>query len=569
MATPATTERVSPPADGTPAAAAETHPAAHALRSSALLWVCFPPLDWGWLAWVALVPLFLLVTSRRSARSIYTGAWLGGLAFWVCAIQWVRLCDPSSWVGWLLMALALSWFWPAFVFVTRWSVRRLRLPLMLAAPIVWVGLEHLRAHYMSGFPWYNLAHSQHAVLPLIQVSDVTGALGVSFLVALVNAWVVELLTQPLVRPTERGPRLTPPQAVKLGFVATALLVALAYGGFRLTTARFAPGPRVALLQSSMPQFLKMGGDPNELVRVYQGLTERAIAGPKLPDLIVWPETAYPFAYATIRDGVDDAELTKQVKRFAPKFDAAAWRTRAAAIAGDVHSIAQASGIPTLIGLITYDHHAGGYDKHNAAMLVKPGEANVQTYDKMHLVPFGEYVPLVKAFPWLSLLTPYSADDVPSLAFGTGPRWFDLGPYRIAPAICFEDTVPHVARRFFSEAPDGREPDLLVNLSNDGWFGGSSEHEMHLVASVFRAVELRVPLARAANTGVSAIVDGNGRVLQSMPTLKAGVVAGEVPLDPRRSLYTQCGDWLGLGCLAVTIGLVPLGYARPRASQKVE
>jgi apolipoprotein N-acyltransferase len=178
------------------------------------------------------------------------------------------------------------------------------------------------------------------------------------------------------------------------------------------------------------------------------------------------------------------------------------------------------------------------------------------------------VPLVVTFPWLTVLTPYRGEYVPSLAFGAGPRWLELGPYRFAAAICFEDTVPQVARRFFSEVPDGRQPDVLVNLSNDGWFGGSSEHEMHLAASIFRAVEFRVPLARAANTGISAIVDGNGRVLQALHTLEEGVVSGVVPLDDRTSHYTVWGDWLGLSCLAVTIGLVPLGLFRPRAARPV-
>ena len=569
MAIPTMTETAAPPGSGTSTSTAlGTHPAIHACRSGLILWACFPPLDWGWLVWVALVPLFLLVGSRRRARSIYLGAWLGGMVFWTLAIQWVRLSDSSSWVGWLLMALALSMFWPLFVFLARWAVLRMRLPLIVAAPVVWVALEYVRAYYLSGFPWYYLAHTQHSALPLIQVADFTGSLGVSLLVALVNAWIVELMSLPLLRMTPRGSRLTLRQSMRLATVIVCLGSALGYGAYRLGTARFRPGPRVALLQSSILQQLKMGGDPNRLVDVYQDLTARALREPERPDLIVWPETSYPFSRAVIDPGVDDAELERQVQRFAPTFDAAAWRARAANISTHLHSLADSSGVAALVGSISYHHQAGGHSKYNSALLFVPGQEAVQFYHKMHLVPFGEYVPLIKPFPWLTALTPYHGEDVPSLAFGPGPRWLDLGPYRIAAAICFEDTVPHVARRFFSEAPDGREPDVLVNLSNDGWFGGSSEHEMHLAASIFRAVELRVPLARAANTGVSAIVDGNGRVLQSLPTLQQGVVSGVVPLDDRVSCYSAWGDWLGLSCLAVTIGLVPLGLLPSRRGRRL-
>src|SRR5262249_17684297 len=133
-------------------------------------------------------------------------------------------------------------------------------------------------------------------------------------------------------------------------------------------------------------------------------------------------------------------------------------------------------------------------------------------------------------------------------------------------------LPQVVRSLFAEVPDGRQPDLLLNLSNDGWFHGSEEHDMHLAVSVFRAVENRVPLARAVNTGISALIDGNGRIAASLPKLTAGVLAGTVWLDDRVSLYTAWGDWLGWACLAISIGLIPLALMprlgprwRPRGS----
>jgi apolipoprotein N-acyltransferase len=211
----------------------------------------------------------------------------------------------------------------------------------------------------------------------------------------------------------------------------------------------------------------------------------------------------------------------------------------------------------VVGALTYNFHRDGAAKFNSAILVEPGKAAVQSYHKLHLVPFGEYVPLIGTFPWLTVLTPYHGPDavIPSLSFGVEPAWFRLGPYRLAAAICFEDTVPRVVRRFFS-APDQNQPDLLLNLSNDGWFRGSSEHDMHLAVSIFRAVENRVPLARAVNTGISAIVDGNGRVIAALPKLQEGFLTQTIPLDDRIAFYSSWGDWLGVACLAATVALLP-------------
>jgi apolipoprotein N-acyltransferase len=156
-----------------------------------------------------------------------------------------------------------------------------------------------------------------------------------------------------------------------------------------------------------------------------------------------------------------------------------------------------------------------------------------------------------------VLTPYHGPDaiIPSMSFGVEPAWFRLGRYRLAAAICFEDTVPQVVRRFFSASEPG-QPDVLLNLSNDGWFRGSSEHDMHLAVSVFRAVENRVPLARAVNTGISAVVDGNGRVIAALPKLQEGILTQTIPLDDRVTFYSTWGDWLGMACLAATLALLP-------------
>jgi apolipoprotein N-acyltransferase len=543
------------------------HPALLAVGSALLLWLSFPPADRGYLGWIALVPLLLLVRSERRGRTVYLGAWLGGLVFWLLAIEWVRLTDPSAWLAWLVMAVFLSFWWPGFLFLTRQAVRRLRLPLMIAAPVFWVALEFVRAHVLTGFPWYYLAHSQYLALPLIQITDITGVWGVSLIVALVNAWIVDLLTTPLLRPTARGPRPTARQYLRGAVVIGTLVLTLAYGGFRLLTADFRPGPRLALLQSNIKQELKMGAEASVILGEYDALMAQAVRMDPRPELVVWPETSYPYIYSKVDPTLDDAALGRLARLVSPKGTAAALRASEAFVTRDLRERANVFGVPMVVGAIVADYSKAGRTKFNTAILVEPGKTTEQRYDKLHLVPFGEYVPLIDALPWLTRLTPYHGEQTPSLAFGAKPVWFDLRRFRYATAICFEDTVPHVVRRFFREMPDGRPPDVLLNISNDGWFHGSSELNMHLIASVFRCIENRVPLARAVNTGISAIVDGNGKIRHSLPKLASDLLCEVVPLDDRSSLYTRWGDWLAWACLAAGIGLVPLSFrGRPGAYQ---
>ncbi|MDR3635390.1 MAG: apolipoprotein N-acyltransferase [Isosphaeraceae bacterium] len=556
--------------DKTVATRTISHPALLGLGSGLALWCTFPPTDWNWLVWVALTPLFLLVTSQRSRAAIYFGSWFGGMAFWLLAISWVRLTDESAWLAWIVMAFVLSLWWPGFVALARLAVLRLKLPLMVAAPILWVGLEYLRAYAFTGFPWYYLAHSQHDVLPVIQIADLTGALGISWLIALVNSCCADFLTMPLLRPTPQGPRPTLAQTRRLVFVALLVTGTLLYGAVRLSTARFRPGPRLALLQSSVPQSIKLQDRAPVIEEVYKGLIAKAMAAESRPDLLVWPETSYPYhPFGTIDAKVDSALFRRLVQEIDPETSPDLWRGRIDQLSRHLHGWTDELKVPMLVGTTLHEFRPSGHAKYNAAVLFEPGKSSIQSYYKIHLVPFGEYVPLISYFPWLTALTPYHGTRVPTLDFGHEPRTIDLGPYRIATAICFEDSVPHVVREFFAHPKDGRQPDLLVNISNDGWFHGSAEHDMHLAVSAFRAVENRVPIARAVNTGISAFINGNGRVVRSLAKSTdkvpvAGVLADFVELDDRSSVYSQWGDWVGFGCLCVSIGLLPLAYLRGRS-----
>ncbi|AMV39936.1 apolipoprotein N-acyltransferase [Planctomyces sp. SH-PL62] len=542
---------------------ASRHPIAAGMLSGFLLWSSFPPLEWSWAAWLALTPLFRLVVEPTARWRVYLGAWAGGLVFWLLSLQWVRLTDATAWSAWLTMALIFSAWWPGFLALTRHAVFKLEIPLLLAAPILWVGLEHVRAFLLSGFPWYYLGHSQYRALPLIQIADVTGALGISFLIVMVNALVVDLLTLPLLSRSEKGARIRPRQAARLWIVGLALVGTLAYGGHRLANSRFTEGPRIALLQTNFEQRYKSNADPVAILTRIEALALKATSRDPKPDLIAWPETSYPYGTIAIAPELPADAFERQVRQVSDELTVAAWRDKKQKIDEYLHATTDALGVPMIVGSLRYDHGLGGLHKFNGALLYQPGSAAVQSYDKIQLVPFGEYIPLLEALPWLTVFTPYHDGYVPSLTFGRETKALDVGGHRIAVGICFEDTVPHLIRRFFAEAPDGRQPDVLLDISNDGWFHGSEELDMHLAVSVFRSVENRVPLARAVNTGISALIDGDGRILQTLPRLTEGVLQAGVPLDDRSSLYIAWGDWLGITCLAVCIGLVPAGAASRR------
>ncbi len=552
------------------------HPIWLGLASGCFLWLSFPPAAWGPLAWAALVPLFLLIKSERSRLSIYFGAWLGGFTFWMLALNWIVCIDAEAALGWVTMALVLSLFWPLFLAIARPPVRTLKLPLMIVAPAVWVALEYVRAYFLTGFPWYYLAHSQYKLLPLIQISDITGSLGVSLLMAVANALIVDVLTLPLMQPTKNGPKLTRSMMLRFGTFGIGLVLTLAYGALRMGTAKFEPGPRVGLIQSSIMQRYRVGKTAEDILAEYEGLIARAARTQPTPDLIVWPETSYPYGFVKIDSSLPADQFAAQVKSYDDEGKPEEWKLKREGVDAHLHTWVDTMKIPMMVGSTTYDFAATGFNRYNSAILFEPGKSTIQSYHKLHLVPFGEYVPLLKTFPWLTALTPYRNGHVPSLTFGGVPSWFEHGKYRYATAICFEDTVPQVTRRLFAEVPDSKSPDVLLNLSNDGWFTtkdedgtihGSSEHEMHLAVSVFRSIEHRAPLARAANTGISAVVDGNGRVIAQLASGKSDILVAEVPLDPRTGLYTSVGDWLGLSCLATTIGLIPLTWYLPRRRLK--
>lgn len=598
------------------------------LVSAALLWASFTPLDWSPLAWIALVPLCLLIRLERATHRLWLTSWIGGFLFWLPTLQWMRLGHESMYVAWLALSVYLAAYWPAFVWLSRLAVHRGRMPLMAAVPLVWTGLEFLRAHLMTGFAWYQLGHSQYRWIELIQVSDLVGAYGVSFVVALSTAvlagliperWLVRWrLIAPVQLPTELRHLPVPDvaeevsaearrrafrqQAIAVGVGLVVLAGTLAYGYVRRSQAEFTAGPRVALIQGNFVSSVKHeAAEFGQIYRIHELLTGYSV--PYKPDLIVWPETMFRWPLTDADPHLSENELL----RMAPMIPVEHWRDPY--IRRTLQELSQKTGANLVIGLDRFHVDRGGLKHFNSAVFVTPQQGVSGSYDKLHRVIFGEYVPLKETFPWLQKLSPLPEEF--GVTAGSAPAVFSSGSFRVAPIICFEDTVPHLVRDIVRQTSSGGRLDCLLNLTNDGWFHGSSELDQHLITSAFRAVECRTPLVRAVNTGISAVIDGDGvirepevmidgdatwnkqrghleaagrdpsgkRLPLSMfdperttlvhpatgrwrKSLNATLI-DTVPRDNRHSAYVAFGDWFAASCLGCCGLFLIVGWLPPR------
>jgi apolipoprotein N-acyltransferase len=231
---------------------------------------------------------------------------------------------------------------------------------------------------------------------------------------------------------------------------------------------------------------------------------------------------------------------------------------------NAHTDAAHAGTKLLVGTTTYAYGTQ-VRIFNAALLADRGGEVVGRYYKTHPVMFGEYIPFGEALPWLYKITPMAG----GLSCGEGPKVFDVAGMRLAPSVCFESTIPHLIRsQLATLARQGKPADVLVNITNDGWFWGTGMLDLHFRCGVFRAVENRKPLIVAANTGISAHVDGSGVIQQRGPKRLTEVLMAPVRRDGRRSVYSMTGDWLGWGCAVICLGLGFLGWRSNRGTRAV-
>ncbi len=519
-----------------------------AFGGAVLLWAALPPLNLWPLAWIAPIPWVLLIRrGELGGRRPYRVLTVAGFAFWMAALHWLRLPHWATSFGWIALSFYFAFYLPVFVGLSRVAVHRLHVPVILAAPVVWTGLELAQAHLLTGMSMGNLCHTQYRQIWLIQVSDLAGAYGVSFVVMFTAAALARML------PCDgRRWAIWP-----LAPAATMIAATLSYGYLRTAGVDTLPGPRIALIQGSIDVELEPAPDfSDRILKEYFDLSRTAVQSDAKIDLVVWPESMFPSPLMEFAADArqppeypgDEAEFHKLVEQYRELSESHMAPPLMASVAQSLH-------VPMVVGVNRkYVGPDGVRGFGSAANVARDGHL-LGCYDKIHLVMFGEYVPLAGYFPWLQQLTPLPESAMP----GERPVAFDLKGIRLAPNICYESVLSHVIRgQVNTLAAEGNEPDVLLNVTNDGWFWGSSELDMHLACGVFRAVECRKPFLIAANTGFSAWIDGDGRILEQGPRRDRGVVIADVRLDRRRSWYLEHGDWFAGTCLAICVLLAGVG-----------
>ncbi len=520
-----------------------------ALVGAALLWAALPPLDafhlWP-LAWIA--PIWWVLLVRRpelAGRRPYVQLWLVGFLFWLAALHWLSIPNVFTAIGWVALSFYLGSYLPVFIGLSRVAVHRLHVPMIAAAPVVWMGLELARGHLLTGFTMASLGHTQYRWIGLVQLSDLAGAYGVGFVVMFAAACLARTL------PSGGKPRAYWPLAP----LAAVLGVALLYGHLRVSDDDRDPAARIALIQGSVDTVLNPENGTRERMHdQYQKLSERAVAEYGKLDLIIWPESAFG---GFLFDYVPGVPVPDWWSRSEAEFQS--WLPQEAAESRKpMRALANRLGAPVLVGTTTYFLGPEGEKRFNSAVFVPLANGPLRRYDKMHLVAFGEYIPFAEELSWLVRLTPLNTLGL-IVDPGEEPAAFEVGGLRIAPNICYESVMPHVIRRQVNTlAQKGQEPDVLVNLTNDGWFFGSAELDMHLVCGVFRAVECRKPFLIAANTGFSAWIDADGRILARGLRREEDILLAKVGPDGRTSWYLSHGDWPAGVCLGACLVFAAAG-----------
>lgn len=545
-----------------------------AILSGVLYALCFAPFNLTWFCWIALTPLMTAIwfsgtQSRHSwVRSLLLG-YVAGLTFFWIVFSWLTTVTVLGWfVLQFYMAIYFAiwaWFcdlmrprtpnkrriraagkWDQMLVQARttappsvqspWtkSTSNLRLAFILAA--AWTTLEWLRGWVFSGFGWNGLGVALHDNWPLIQITALTGVAGLSFLVAFANVIVITTAYRLVVEARTRVMRPHFDFTVTMAGIVGVLI-------FGIRAAQVAPATkelRVAAVQSDVPQHQKF--DPEFTRRIFDQfhrLSEIALRSNPSPDLLVWPESSMP----------GPVLADPQIRKF-------------------VMDLAASSETDLLLGTIDVDER----NVYNAAILISDGGDRVQVYRKVHLVPFGEYVPGRHKVPLLAQIV---GDQVPAdFKPGTEYNVFTLtnSDIHLAPLICFEDTIGELTRQFVLPTETRPGANVLVDMTNDAWFLRSAGSHQHLANAMFRCVETRRPMIRAANTGVTCFINQFGRITQILrdergSTFTEGVLAGEikVPVEPELTFYVRHGELFAKACAAITLVSIVLvfGFRRWR------
>ena len=505
-----------------------------AATTGILLPYCFPRYDLGLLAWIALIPLHIALDGLSRRRQAFWLGWLAGIICSTGIMSWVVTAMNTygkvplvfSYGIMLLLTAYLGLYVGIYSAGVVWF--RMLMPRygLFAAPCLWVTLELLRTYVLSGLPWSLLGYSQYRQLDVIQIADHLGVYGVSFLIVLSNVALAELYLW--LMPLFRGFR---PARLPWELVTTAaMLVSLswAYSTSLIASETMEHSKatlQVGVVQPNIDQAVKWDqAFREETLRRYDRLTESFGYG---VDLVVWPEAATPFIYE--REPVYQLQLVAMANR---------------------------ASAPLLFGspAVRFDQERKPFLLNSAYLLSPDGEL-LGRYDKQHLVPFGEYIPLKSS---LLFFLEKMVEGIGDFQAGPGPTILSFQLKEsdgVAPArrvkfgvvICYEVIFPDLVRRI---AGSGAE--FLVTITNDAWFGDSSAPAQHFSMVVLRSVENHLAFARAANTGISGFIDPFGRIIVASPTFTQTALQAEIPVRQTKTFYSRHGDVFAYGCMLISL-----------------
>ncbi len=494
-----------------------------AISSGLLLTVSFPKIGLDWVAWSALVPL-LIALRDVPLRTGFRIGFVTGLIHYLTLMYWLvqtfqtygqlplYLAVPIL----LLLSAYLSLFIGAFSALVVCLYRK---PVWgwIMIPVAWVSLEYLRSFLLTGLPWELLGYSQFVRLHLIQISDILGVYGVSFLLLLANAVLFMLLMWTTGQPLN-GTKIN--KRVLGSYVCVfvgALGLTWGYGFWRIhwidQRVKHSKSIKIAVIQGNIDQGIKWNPD-FQVATTKKYIELSKLAQNENPDLVVWPETATPFYF------LHDLQLSKMV----------------------LTGIKDAKS-DFFIGSPSYARVKNRIAYFNSVYVMAPDGKIFGKYDKVHLVPFGEYVPLKKWLPFIGKIV----EQVGDFQAGQKGNTIDWNGLKLGPLICYEIIFPYLAREMAKN-----QAVLLVNITNDAWYGRSSAPYQHFSKAVFRAVENRRALVRSANTGISGFIDPAGRVLAETAIFEDAVLTQRVPLIREMTLYTRFGDLFARICLVITV-----------------
>ena len=537
------------------------------------------PIGWWPLAWVAYVPFIIVclteskpLPKKNAPDPFFIAAYVVAAGYWLGNLYWIGFVTVSGWIAFCLYTAIL---WPILAITLRWC-RAKQIPLVIAVPILVVGIERTQGLLLGGFYWDYLAHSQYANTSLIQIADIFGAGGVSFLVAMVNGVVAEIIFS--IRDKTSGLKHT----LQGILVAAAVVGAIAYGKWRIEQSDkyIKAGPMIGAVQTNVAQSVKQSfaAEGQILEELISESNQCIPAGVKF---IAWPETMVqailePQVLRLLEDTHSYKVFDKVIRKEAEK--------------GAYILVGGYGGTPR-VDENNFDIRMA--QKFNTAFLYKPdGNQSPQKYYKIHLVPFGEYIPFTDIpliHNLLLKMTPYDFDY--TLDAGTEYTVFEMQPeqYKFSVIICYEDAVPDSTRRFALDTEGRKRIDWLVNISNDGWFVRfkndkvmpSTELAQHTIVCAFRAVENRLAILRSVNTGISCMIDSLGRIRDgytagNLPKNAfdrkgvGGWFADSVPIDSRITFFSKHGQWLDLSCQLCLAGMIIMQiierFGKKRASK---